>query len=116
MKYFLNTVYCLLFITATAQAGDKIKTILIKTRINCDHCLQCNSCGSRLEKALYDVKGIKRVDVDDKKMLIKVAYHSDKVSPEIIRTTITESGYDADDKKAPDEAVARLDTCCLEQE
>ncbi len=91
---------------------DKIKTVNIKTRINCDHCKQCGSCSDRLEKALYNEKGIKRVDVDDKKMEIKVVYLTQKITADKIRETIAANGFDADDKKAPAEAVARLDDCC----
>jgi copper chaperone CopZ len=99
-------------IPAVGFSQDKIKTVHIKTRISCDHCRQCNSCSGRLEKALYNEKGIKRVDVDDKKMEIKVVYHTQKITADKIRETIAANGFDADDKKAPAEAVALLDDCC----
>lgn len=97
---------------ATVIAGDKVKTIDIRTRINCDHCRQCGSCGDRLEKALYVRKGVKRVDIDEDAMKIRVAYNTEKISEDDIRNAIAAAGYDADDVKALPEAVAALDDCC----
>jgi cation transport ATPase len=92
--------------------GSKIQTIKIKTRIACDHCKMCGSCGARIEKALYSQKGVKRVDVDDKKMEIVVVYNTEKITTNKIKETITSNGYDADDQKATPESYARLDECC----
>lgn len=100
-------------VTATAQG--KVETVEIKTVVYCDHCKQCESCGGRLETAVYDLKGIKRVDVDDKTMIVKVVYNPKKISSDAIRTAIAKSGYDADDRKAEPEAVAKLDDCCRKQ-
>jgi len=96
--------------------AQKVQTLIVKTAIGCDHCKSCGSCGTRIEEALYREKGIKRVDVDDKKMEIKVVYNSEKVTPQIIRTTIAANGFDADDVKALPEAVAKLDGCCRGEE
>lgn len=97
---------------ASLWGGDKIKTVEIKTKINCDHCKICPSCSAHLEQTLYDQKGVKRVDVDDQKKIIKVVYNAGKISLETIKNTIAGSGYDADDIKAPAEAFAKLDGCC----
>lgn len=111
------TIACLFLLSAAnLWAGDKVKTADIKTKINCDHCKICPSCSARLEKTLYDQKGVKRVDVDDQKKIIKVVYNTDKITLEAIRNTIAASGYDADDVKAPAEAFAKLDGCCRGEE
>src|SRR5688572_24701680 len=65
--------------------GSKVQTIKIKTRIACDHCKMCSSCGARIEKALYSHKGVKRVDVDDKKMETVVVYNTDKITTDKIK-------------------------------
>lgn len=101
-----------LLISTITFAQNKVKTVVIKTTINCDHCKQCESCGSRLETALYDMKGVKRVDIDPTKMEIKVAYNAQKLDLIKIKQTIAETGYDADDVKAAPEAIAKLDNCC----
>ncbi|WP_106523431.1 cation transporter [Taibaiella chishuiensis] len=112
MRKALMIAGMLAFAGPALWAGDKIKTVAIKTTINCDHCKMCPSCGARLEKSLYDQKGIKRVDVDDQHKTIKVVYHSEKITLETIKNTIAASGYDADEVKAPAEALAKLDACC----
>ena len=116
MKKALWTLLAILGIYSSAMAQGKIQTAKIKTRIACDHCKMCGSCGARIEKALYAQKGIKRVDIDDKKMEIVVVYNTDKISKDKIRETITDNGYDADDKKAAPESIAKLDDCCRGQE
>lgn len=112
MRKALLVLWAVLGMYTTSVAQHKIQTIKIKTRIACDHCKMCGSCGARIEKALYDQKGIKRVDVDDKKKEIIVVYNTGKISKEKIKETITNNGYDADDRKATPESYATLDECC----
>lgn len=112
MKKLLFLVFVLAGLQGTVLAQQKIETATVKTQIKCDHCKQCGSCSARLEKALYDKKGIKRVDVDDRKMTIKVVYNTQKINMDDIRNTIAANGFDADDVKALPEAVERLDDCC----
>jgi len=112
-KILVFSISALCFSTAVlGQTKSKTKTVVIKTTINCDHCKQCESCGSRLETALYDIKGVKRVDIDPAKMEIKVAYNTQKLDLDKIKQTIAETGYNADDVIATPEAVAKLDDCC----
>ena len=112
MKKTIAMLSLAIFTALGLWAKDKIQTVAIKTKITCDHCKMCETCGARIEKALYDKKGIKRVDVDDKALQIKVVYNTEKISLEEIRSTIAANGYDADDVKAPADAIARLDGCC----
>ncbi len=116
MKKVVVALVLVLFASLHLSAKDKIQTVTIKTKITCDHCMMCGSCSARIEKALYDKKGIKRVDVDDKAHSIKVVYNTVKISPEEIRNAIAANGYDADDVKAPADALAKLDGCCKGEE
>jgi mercuric ion binding protein len=116
MKKIITTLLLALFTSISLWAGDKIRTTAIQSKILCDHCRQCGSCGDRLEKALYAQKGIKRVDIDEKTMKIKVSYNTAKISIEEIRKTIAGCGFDADETKAVPEAVAKLDGCCRGEE
>ncbi len=115
MNRTLFLLLLVLGITGAARAQEKTGTIEIKTSIYCDHCKECESCSSRLEDAVYAVKGVRRVDVNDKSMTIQVAYNPKKTDPEQIRKTITTAGYDADDMKADPEAYRKLDDCCKKQ-
>lgn len=112
MKKLLLLLLTIIGTTFTVIAQQKIQTITIKTKIACDHCKLCGSCGNRIEKALYQEKGVKRVDIDDKKMEIIVVYNNQKITEAKIKETITANGYDADEQKASPESVALLDECC----
>ncbi|HRH62097.1 MAG TPA: heavy-metal-associated domain-containing protein [Bacteroidia bacterium] len=107
-------IVLLMFFSASAfaQKKDNIKTVVIKTMIYCDHCKQCETCGDKFNKDLYNEDGIKRVDIDSKAMTITVIYDSKKTDIDKIRLFISKLGYDADDIKADPAGVAKLDGCC----
>jgi len=113
MKKLLSTTLLLLvFSHVQAQKEKPIQTVLVKTSINCDHCKQCATCAERLEKAVYEVKGVKRVDIDEKENTLKIVFNNQKTNLDAIRTAINKAGYDADDAKADVEAYTSLDDCC----
>jgi mercuric ion binding protein len=116
MKKLLFTLLAIISASTFALAIQKVQTVNIKTRIACDHCKMCGSCSARIEKALYSQKGVKRVDVDDKKMEIVVVYNSEKINADKIKEAIAHNGYDADDIKATPESYAKLDGCCRGEE
>jgi len=98
--------------SAAAQKKGNTQTAVIKTKIYCDHCKQCETCGDKFSKDLYNETGIKRVDVDSKVMTITVVYDDRKITIEKIRELISNLGYDADDVKADPAGIAKLDGCC----
>lgn len=109
-KIFVLATFLLSFSTlAIAQSS---KDIIIKTKIYCDHCRKCESCGGRLEDVLFKQKGVRKVFVDDKKETILISYNPTKVTPNELRTLISRNGYDADGEKATAESYAKLDDCC----
>lgn len=96
-----------------ANAAGKKESIVIKTNIVCDHCLQCNSCGQNINDKIRDTeKGIKKVKINAKENTIEVSFMSDKTNPEKIRKAIAAAGFDADDVKASADGYAKLDGCC----
>ena len=107
----LSTVV-LLFASGAISAQAKVATINVKASIFCDHCKQCETCGDKFNKDLYNEDGIKRVDVDAKAMTISVVYDSRKTDLDKIKVLISKLGYDADDVKASPEGIAKLDGCC----
>lgn len=104
--------FMFLSVSAFSQKKDNIKTAVIKTVIHCDHCKECETCGDKFNKDLYNEDGIKRVDVDAKAMTITVVYDVRKTDLDKIKTMISKLGYDADDVKATTEGIAKLDGCC----
>ncbi len=115
MKNLLLTLCCLIGLSITSMAGDKIAKIKVKASIYCDHCQQCESCGKRLENAVYSVKGVKRMDLNEENKTVDVVYNSTKTNADKIREAIAKVGFDADDMKANPEAYAKWDECCKKQ-
>jgi len=100
---------------ACAQNSGKA-SIVIKTAIYCDHCMQCGSCAANIKsKVMKANKGVRSIIIDPKSNTISVSYRSDKTTPDQIRAAINEAGFDADGKKATAEAVSALDDCCKKQ-
>lgn len=114
MRYFILIALLILAVSGFSQQPKekKVKTAVIKTKIYCDHCKICESCGGRILKQLYNEDGIKNTEVDSKTNTIKVVYDTKKITIEKIRTLISQLGFDADQVPADPKAVAKLDDCC----
>ncbi len=102
----------ILLLNNTADAQSKIATVNIKTSIYCDHCKKCESCGKRLEEAVFKQKGIKRVDIDEKTKIVSIVYNTSKTNPDKIRQAIAAVGFNADDVKGDPKAYTTWDDCC----
>jgi len=115
MRYIpLLALSVFLFSANPTFAG--LETLVIKTTIYCDHCLECETCGGKLEKDMGFEKGIRLVKIDEQAMTITVTYNPKKTSPKKIREKIARYGYDADDVKADPQAYNKLDECCKKKE
>jgi Copper chaperone len=110
MRYILILFLTLFGYTSFAQ--KTIEDCTIKVDFACDHCLKCESCGPRIEKAIYTEKGIKRVEIDEKKQTVRVVFNSTKTNEQAIKQAIANAGFDAGDIKANPEAYSKLDDCC----
>lgn len=95
-----------------AQREKKADTLVVKTQIYCDHCLECGSCAGNINVAMAGLYGIKKVQIHPEQKNITVIYNPAKTSPEKIREAISAAGFDADHVLAKPEAVAKLDGCC----
>lgn len=113
MRKLLTILLSASFLTAIAET--KTANIKVKASIYCDHCKKCESCGKRLEEAIYNEKGIKRVDIDEQEKTVSIVYNSAKTSPGKLRQAIAQAGFDADDVKGNPEAYAKWDDCCKKQ-
>ena len=121
MKTIITTTFCLLIFFASAMAQSEPKessvqsendTLVVATKIYCNHCDQCGSCKPRIENALKTKKGIQSVNVDSKEKTITVVYNTSKTDADAIRQSIAETGFDADDVKATKAGYDALDGCC----
>jgi len=104
---------CVLFLFLSAPAiAEGPKKVTVKTNIYCDHCTACETCGFLFLNTLAFENGIKKVELNEKEMLVTISYNPKKISPEKIRTAISKLGYDADDIPADKAAYEKLDGCC----
>ncbi len=73
---------------------------------------QCTMCKERIEKAMAYEKGVKKSNLDIEKAIITIVYNPKKTTPTIIKKSISEVGYDADEIPADSLAYKNLPTCC----
>ena len=72
----------------------------------------CNSCVTKVEKALKKVEGVIDYSVSLDNKNASVTYDDSITSLEKIEVAITKAGYDANDKKADRDAFDNLPGCC----
>ena len=115
MRNLVKTFILFAFLAVTTNAIAQQKTVqkaVIKTKITCDHCKQCETCGGLLEKTLLKTKGIQMITLNEKEATIEVIYNSKKTDLTTIKTAISKLGYDADEVKADLSGYEKLDGCC----
>lgn len=98
--------------TTTAQKQKVNQKAVIHTKITCDHCKECETCGQLFQEKLLEINGIKMIELDSEKMTITVFYSTKKTNLDAIKTAISKLGYDADDVKADPLGYEQLDGCC----
>lgn len=105
-----NTLFLVLFMLigtfGFSQKAEKFKTISIQTSA------ECGDCKERLEGKLNYTSGIKFAELDLESKKLKVKFVSSKITEAEIKQLIAALGYDADEVKAPKEAVQKLPLCC----
>ena len=106
MKNILFSLVALLFVTINVAKADDDKVVKIKTTAVCE------MCKARIERTLGLSKGVKESNLDLKDKVVTVKYNPRKTTPEEIRATIVNTGYDADDALANQKAHDKLPNCC----
>lgn len=74
--------------------------------------MQCKICKKNIETAVKKLDGIEDINVVVKEKLAHINFDNSKTDLSKIENAITASGYDANDKKADQEAYKDLDDCC----
>jgi len=104
----------LVMINQLVQAQqDKVQWITIKSAN-----LRCWECRENLEKYLIVENksnlesGIIQWKINLLQGEIKLQFYPDRVSPDQIRTTLNNAGYDADNEKAEEESYKKLPAAC----
>jgi mercuric ion binding protein len=106
MKKTLVTFVAAMLVMFNVALADGDKVVKIKTTAVCE------MCKARIERTLGLSKGIKESNLDLKDKVVTVKYNPNKTSPEAIRETIINTGYDADGQLANQKAHDKLPSCC----
>jgi len=106
MKKIIFSLIAVLFVTISAVKAEDDKEVKIKTTAVCE------MCKARIERTLGLSKGVKESNLDLKDKVVTVKYNPNKTTPEAIRATIINTGYDADDLLANQKAHDKLPNCC----
>jgi len=75
----------------------------------------CGSCKATIEKAVYELDGIKYASLDLGTNVVAIKYSGDKTSAEKIKQAIISAGYDADEQHADKDAYDHLEACCKKE-
>ena len=76
----------------------------------------CEDCKNRIETYLKRYDGVTYVLVNWRAKTTTVKYLTDRTNIEVIKTAISNSGYDADDIPAFEDAYKRLPKTCKKPE
>ncbi len=108
MKSFLTTMIVLMGFAFTSSAQTKAQqTVKISTPS-----VQCEMCKKKIETYLNRYDGIALATVNIKRKETTVKFLSDRINKEEIKAAISNSGYDADEVTAFEDAYKRLPLCC----
>lgn len=88
-----------------ASKGGKEKAVIQTSA-------QCGECKERIETSLNKLDGIKSHDLNLDNKKLTLVFDPTIITLEQIKTAVSNSGYDADDMKANEEAYNNLPKCC----
>ena len=113
IKYILAGATLCFALNISAQdtkptEASKGKTVTIEVKVKG----VCGMCGTRIETAVYDLKGVKSAEWDLDTDLLTVIAKKGKVTKEQIAEALSEAGHDNELKKATPEAYDELPGCC----
>jgi len=112
-KLLAIALFCIGLLSTVSAQEAKMKWVTIKSAN-----LKCWECKERLEKYLIvENKSNMEGGIAQWKFFllqgeIKFQYYPDRVSPEMIRATLNNAGFDADADLATEDAYKRLPPIC----
>lgn len=108
MKNLLMLVV-LVCMSVNLQAQDKKnKNLKYTTTVNGN----CDQCKKRIEKAAFDVPGVKTANWNIETHELYVILNEQKSSPLDVKKSIAKQGHDTDAVKASTQDYENLHTCC----
>ena|ERR1041385_627107 len=107
MKRLIVIFSCIGIIFSGCQKQPQVETASIKASS-----MVCGTCVKTIEKAIYQVEGVKEVNVDLKGKLVEVKFVPLQTNVGTIEQAINDAGYDANDRKRNPDAYEKLAPCC----
>jgi mercuric ion binding protein len=98
---------CLAVLIAGCKGAPEIRTEVIAAKT-----MVCGTCEKNVKKAVYDVEGVKSVEVDLTGKTVTVQFLPAQTNLLTLERAITDAGYDANDKPRDPAAYEKLDACC----
>lgn len=106
MKKHIISFLILVLVASSQVFAANDKEVKIKTSAI------CSMCKARIERNLGLSKGVKEANLDVKSKVVTVKYNEKKTDEAAIRSTISKTGYDADQVTAVQAAHDKLPSCC----
>lgn len=72
----------------------------------------CGMCKARIEKACLNTKGVKWANWNVDTHELKLIFDERKTNTKLITESVLAAGHDVQEKKATDEAYAKVHACC----
>ncbi len=114
IKYIIACAVMSFALNVNAQSGksaekeSKGKTETIELKVKG----VCQMCQSRIELAVYDLKGVKSAEWDLETDVLTTVVKTGKVTKEQIAEALSEAGHDNELMKAKPEAYKEIPACC----
>mgnify|MGYP001171590208 FL=1 len=107
MKKYIYLLFVIFLSNAYAQDSPKKKKVSFKVSGNCE------MCKMRIEKAALSVNGVKYANWSIPENQLRLIYNSNKVNIIEVHESVSNSGHDTSERKAPSEIYSELPLCCL---
>lgn len=107
MKKLINVAFAIIIFSAVLSFAAE-KTIKVQTNLHCE------SCKSKIEKALKKTNGVLSSYADVESKIVTVKYDDAKTDSKKVNSTISELGYKAEiieDKPQPKKKMSNA-ACC----
>ena len=111
MKKLLFSLVALCFVFVASAQTKAVDTATIKTPT-----VQCDMCKKTIETYLKRIDGLLTVNVNVKNKTTKVKFLTDRTNMEVIKTSIANAGYDANEIAANPDSYNALPRCCKKPE
>ena len=102
----------LIVVAGCQKAQDDKQSDTVATATIAVTTVKCEMCVDNITKALDNVEGVQKAEVDLKQKIATVQYAPTQVTLATLEGVIADAGYDANSKKRNEDAYHSLPRCC----